>query len=161
MATVSAFRVEKRRVEATVTLSSGESAHGSFFVASASARHEGPERVGDLLNEDTGFFPFERLDGGVSRMVLYNRKHLVLVMLAEPEASHDPGYDFAKRHSVSLLLTSGQRIFGAVRIARPEGRDRVSDWARSGDAFLYVEADEATFLVNAEHIVELSEVEES
>ena len=43
---------------------------GCFFLAGSHATHMGPERVADLLNAETGFFPFE-LPGEVgSRTVL-------------------------------------------------------------------------------------------
>ncbi len=161
MAAVSQFRVEKRRVEATVSLSSGENVHGWFFVAGGSARREGPERVGDLLNAEPGFLPFERYDGGSARTVLYNRDHLVLVALADAEARRDPGYELATRHTIALVLANGRRIVGSVRVYRPQGRDRVSDWARGGDLFRYIETADATLLVNAAYIVEVTEVEES
>jgi hypothetical protein len=47
-----------------------------------------------------------------------------------------------------------------VRVYRPSGRDRLSDWARQPEAFRYVEAADTTFLVNAAHIVDISEVPE-
>ena len=59
---MSQFRVEKRRAEAEVTLASGESRRGCFFLSSSSAVHAGPERVKDVLNFESGFFPFETAD---------------------------------------------------------------------------------------------------
>ena len=54
----SEFRFEKQRVNATISTSSGPPASGCFFTAGASSHHSGPERVGELLNGATGFFPF-------------------------------------------------------------------------------------------------------
>jgi hypothetical protein len=59
---------------------------------------------------------------------------------------------------VSLLLSDGHRVEGAVRVYRPEGRDRVSDWTRQPEIFRYVEGQHATFIVNATHIVAVTEV---
>jgi hypothetical protein len=56
-----------------------------------------------------------------------------------------------------MLLSTGARIIGAVRVYRPHGRDRLSDYARSTDAFRYVENRDGTFVVNSAHIVELRE----
>src|SRR5262249_694535 len=56
---MSQFRVEKHRAEAELTLSSGESRRGCFFLALSSASHAGPERVKDVLNFEPGFLPFE------------------------------------------------------------------------------------------------------
>ena len=153
----SEFRVEKRRVEATITLSNGETARGCFFVAGSGPLSEEPERVGQLLNLDDPLFPFERADEGRPVTVLYNRAHVVLVSLSDPEARRVPGYEVATPRRVSLLLSSGSRIAGTVRVYRPEGRDRVSDWARDPSMFRYVETDAATLLVNVNHIVEVRE----
>ena len=49
---------------------------------------------------------------------------------------------------ISLGLSNGLRISGAVRIYMPEGRDRVSDWARHPDRFRYIESGDQTLLVN-------------
>jgi hypothetical protein len=45
-----------------------------------------------------------------------------------------------------------------VRVYRPEGRDRLSDWTRQPEVFRYVEAADATYIVNAAHIVAVTEV---
>ena len=158
--TVSKFRIQKVRVGATVRLLNGEIATGFFFVADGSPHHEGRELVGELLNGETGLLPFERTDTGKPHTVLYNRSSVITVALSEAEGRRVSGYDMATRRIVSILLTNDIRVVGAVCIYRPEGRDRLSDWARESSAFRYVETDDGTLLVNAAHIVELSETEE-
>jgi hypothetical protein len=153
----SEFRFEKRRTEASVTLVGGESVRGSFFVAVARSNHEGIERVGELLNQETGFFPFEIQTADGARMVLYNRAQVITVALTESEAAQDPGYAVAKRRDVWIMLTDGRRLRGVVRVYRPEGRDRLSDWARQRETFRYIETDEGTLLVNVAHIVAITE----
>src|SRR5712691_3714456 len=108
----SEFRVEKRRADATVTLSAGLSERGCFFVAGGSPLHDGPERVSDLLNSEQGFFPFEIHGEGGVRTVLYNRAHVVMVALTNDnvESSRDSGYDVATQRVVSALLSNGQRV---------------------------------------------------
>jgi hypothetical protein len=156
----SEFRIDKQRVDAIVTLSSGDSTRGCFFTAGGSRSHDGPERVGDLLNGASGFFPFEVGDRADTRTVLYNRAHVVMVTLRDHEAQHDPGYAVATRRFVSILFSNGQRLFGSVRVRLPEGRDRLSDWARQSETFRYVETGDATVLINVAHIVDVSEVPE-
>ena len=154
----SEFRVEKRRADAVVTLVTGETVTGCFFTSQGSARHEGAERIGDLLNSEAGFVPFE-LDGGRGiSTVMYNRSHVIAVRVLDDEVRQDPGYSVAARRHVSLLLSNGERIDGDVRVYRPQGRDRVSDWSRQSDVFRYVEASDATYIVNAAHIVAVTEV---
>jgi hypothetical protein len=155
---VSDLRVEKRRAAAELTLSTGGKVRGSFFLAGSSATHFGPERVGDLLNGEAGFFPFA-VEGNDGATALYNRMQLVSVRLLEStgEARLDPGYELATERRVSMLLTNGESLCGAVRVYRPAGRDRLSDYARSTEIFRYVETSNATFIVNSAHIVELKE----
>jgi hypothetical protein len=154
----SEFRFEKRRADAIVAFVGGESVAGCFFIADGTSRHEGPERVSDLLNSESGFFPFEirGLDG--PETVLYNRSRVITVQIFDNEEQREPGYAVAMRRGVSILLSDGRRIDGAVRIYRPEGRDRLSDWTRQPELFRYVEGDAATLIVNADHIVSVSEV---
>ena len=162
MSQESEFRVEKRRAEAILTLTTGAAVRGCFFLAGSRASHGGPERVADLLNAETGFFPFELNADASPYTVLYNRSQLVLVTLLEDtiEAQLDPGYSVATERSVRILLSNGESIEGNVRVYRPTGRDRLSDYARLPDAFRYVETQDATVIVNSAHIVELREISE-
>jgi hypothetical protein len=156
----SEYRFEKRRTQALLKLSSGELAQGCFFIAGGSARHDGPERVWELLNSEIGFFPFEIQDRTGPRTVLYNRVHVVTITLSDNEASREPGYAVATRRLVAMSLSTGERLRGAIRVYRPEGRDRLSDWTRQPEVFRYVETDNLTVIVNSIHIVDVSEVSE-
>jgi cytochrome oxidase assembly protein ShyY1 len=151
----SQFRVEKQRSDAVITLTSGTAVIGHFFLAEASPVLPGRERVAELLNSEPGFFPFEQ-EGG--HTILYNRGHVVTVEVSEDEARRDSGYGVATRRTVSVLLSNGQRLQGSIRVYRPEGQDRLSDWARHGQRFRYLETAQATFIVNVDHIVDAREV---
>ncbi len=154
---MSEFRFEKERVSATLTLATGTAVNGFFFVAAHTSTRDGRERVGDVLNEQSGFFPFELRDGST---VLYNRAHIVAVAL-EPgvsEAEHDPGYDVATQRNVGMLLSTGTRVEGTVAVYCAPGRDRLSDYARSAQAFRYLVTKKNTLIINAAHIVELQEL---
>ncbi len=155
----SEFRVEKLRIEGTLFLSNGASVRGSLFVAGSSATHAGPERIKDVLNAEPGFFPFEGGEAdGVRGTTLYNREHVVHVELpGNHEAALEPGYDVATRRTVSMWLSSGRRLRGVVSVHRPQGRDRLSDFARSSEQFRYLETPDATYLVNVRHLIALIE----
>jgi hypothetical protein len=151
----SAFRVEKQRTDAVIILTTGTCVAGHFFLSQASPTITGRERVAELLNAEPGFFPFEDEGGNT---VLYNRNHVVTVELFDDEASRDPGYGLATRRTVSVSLSNGQRLRGSVRVYRPEGRDRLSDWARHESRFRYLETTDSTFVVNVDHVVDVREV---
>jgi hypothetical protein len=156
---VSEFRIEKRRAEAALTLATGTTVRGCFFLSGSSATRSGPERVADLLNAESGFFPFELHAGGPPQTVLYNRAQLLIVtLLEEPlESQSETDYSIAKERAVQILLSDGSSVEGQVRVYRPTGRDRLSDYARAPEMFRYVETATGTVIVNADHIVEFRE----
>lgn len=149
---------EKHRAGAVVMLMTNENIRGCFFTAAGTVRRDGAERIGDLLNSETGFFPFEVETEDGATTVLFNRLHVIAVRVLDDEARRDPGYVVARRRIVSILLSNSQRVEGEVRVYLPEGRDRVSDWTRQPEVFRYVEAADATYIVNAFHIVAVTEV---
>ncbi len=161
---MSEFRVEKHRAEAELTLSTGTRVKGAFFLSDNSAGHVGPERVGDLLNGEHGFFPFELASGSNARTVLYNRAHVTTIALPANviEARLNPGYDVATKRRVSILLSNGTRVAGTVSVYRPAGHDRLSDYAHvEGEGpFQYLETSDHTLIVNTAYIVELVEIPE-
>jgi hypothetical protein len=156
---MSQLRIEKHRAEAQLTLAGGASVRGWFFLASSTAHHLGRERVADLLNAEAGFFPFSPAGGAADDAILINRTHVILVRLLEGtnEARVAPGYDLATERSVVMRLSDGSALAGAVRVYRPAGRDRLSDYARLPDVFWYVENADGVFVVNSAHIVDLRE----
>ncbi len=155
------FRVEKTRSHAVIALSNGDTVPGCFFLAGSSVHSLEPERVGELLNAESGFFPFEVHDVGAPHTMLVNRAHVVIVTLADNEARQDPDYAVATRRDVVIGLSNGLRVTGVVLVHRPHGHDRLSDWARHPMQFRYLERDQATLIVNVAHVIEVSEVTQS
>jgi len=153
----SQFRVAKTRILASVVLSTRELVAGCFFVADVGAHGSVPERVAEILNAESGFFPFEAHEDAGLRTVLYHRDHVITVTLAENEARRDPGYDVATPRQVAVRLTDGRLLRGSVRVHRPEGRDRLSDWARHPDRFRYLEVGGTTVIINVAHVIEMRE----
>src|SRR5688572_3487032 len=97
-ASQSELRFEKRRAEVIVSLANGEALQGCIFTAGGVTGHDGPERVGDLLNSDPrGFLPLEVHDGTGTRTVLINCAYVVTVAIPDREATLDAGYDVATR----------------------------------------------------------------
>jgi len=155
---ISEFRVEKMRAGATLTLSNGTSVHGHFFISGNSRTHAGPEGVRDVLNAEAGFFPFDAQRPTGSMTTLFNRDHLVFVALEnKDEPRRDPGYDVAIEKIVTMLMSNGTRLHGAVRVFRPHGSDRLSDFSRAPESFRYLEAENATYIINVRHLIELTE----
>jgi len=155
----SSLQFEKQRAAARLHLSNGDIHDGFCFLGALSVLGDGPELISDVLNAGDGFLPFEVTSPDGSRTTLINPAHIVMVALPNNEASRDPGHMVARAQSVSLLLSTGERVRGEVRVHQPVGHDRLSDWTRQADVFRYIETAGGTFLVNAAHIVHLSETE--
>ena len=153
---MSQFRVDKERVAASLSLATGQMVAGCFFVIGSLNNAAGRERVGDLLNAEDGFFPFQRDDGTT---VQFNRAHVGFVRLPAgiDEESLEPGYDVSQRRSVIMTLSTGARIDGVVTVAGPVGYDRLSDYTRRARHFRYVVTPFGSVIVNADHIVEVVE----
>ena len=116
---MSEFRVEKRRAEAVLTLATGTTVRGCFFLAGARATQAGPERIADLLNAETGFFTFELNGQAAPHTVLYNRAQVVFVTLVAErvEPALDAGYTVATERDVQMLLSNGRSVAGNIRRA--------------------------------------------
>lgn len=156
--TMSDLRIEKQRVEATIVLSNGTSMQGCVFVSAFNATQTGPESVKDVMNDGPGFIPFEVVEGDHSAIHLVNRQHVLFVALgSDDELRREPDYDLATKRAVSLLLDNGARLDGFVAVSRPRGRDRLSDHTRWCEPFWYLEVPPTTLIVNASHVIELTE----
>ena len=155
---MSELRIEKHRIEATVTLSDGRSMQGCVFVSPFNATQTGPESVKDLLNDGPGFFPLELKAASGTAIHLLNRHHVLFVTLADDEElRQSSGAETAMRRPVTVVLDNGDRLDGFVPVARPRGRDRLSDHTRWGESFWYFEVPPTTMIVNANRVVELLE----
>ena len=153
---MSQFKVDKERVAASLCLATGQTVSGCFFVLGSLNNAVGHERIGDLLNAEDGFFPFQRDDGTTAQ---YNRAHVVFVRLPAgvDEEALEPGYDVAQRRSVVMTLSTGARIEGTITVYGPVGYDRLSDYTHRGKHFRYVVTPFGSVIVNADHIVEVIE----
>lgn len=131
---------------------------GCVFVSPFNATQTGPETVKDLMNDGPGFFPLEQQAADGTAIRLLNRQHVLFVTLADDEElRQSSGAETATRRSVTLVLDNGARLDGFVPVARPRGRDRLSDHTRWGESFWYLEVPPATMIVNASRVVELLE----
>lgn len=131
---------------------------GCVFVSPFNATQTGPETVKDLMNDGPGFFPLEQQAADGTAIRLLNRQHVLFVTLADDEElRQSSGAETATRRSVTLVLDNGARLEGFVPVARPRGRDRLSDHTRWGESFWYLEVPPATMIVNASRVVELLE----
>ena len=154
------FRIEKQQARAQLTLSTGRTVRGRFFLSGTAATHAGAERIDDVMNTTARFFPFE-LEGvseASPRIALYSPAHIVFVQLQDPtfDLRADASYNVAPRESASFLLSHGEHISGAVHIVSPKPAARLSDFTKLTEPFHYVETKDRTLLLNFAHVIEIS-----
>ena len=137
---------------------------GCFFLSGSRASHAGPERVADLLNAETGFFPV--------RAALGQRRHDRAVQPGAGGLSHaaeetieaqlDPGYSVATERAVRMLLSNGDTVEGRVRVLSSE-RARSAERLRAGAGNVPVHRDGGRHghRQQRDHIVELRETTEA
>lgn len=150
---VEAFRVEKRRVAATVELDTGKKLEGAFLCSPRSALHAGRETVAELLNAAPRFVPF--FAGEDTRHELINKRLIRLVHLGEADLPGDPELlaDFAEPRKVRLELDSGDALEGVTRVSAPVGHTRTLDLLNETGPFLHLDAGDDHQIVNLDFVI--------
>ena len=90
--------------------------------------------------------------------ILYNRDHVVFVELADKdEPRRDPGYDVATEkigHDADVQRHAASRRRPCVS---PAGTRSLERFRAGAETFRYLEAENATYIINVHHLVELAE----
>lgn len=123
-------RIQKATRPTKIILSTGREIRGDVFVGLYDLHHSGPQRVGELLNENTAFLPV-KTDKGV---VLVNRAHIVSAALPA-DREHDDLVRLGKRYEVRVTTIGGD-LRGAVFVNLPDVAIRVADYFNQPLRFL-------------------------
>jgi hypothetical protein len=140
-------RIQKATRKATLVLSSGRQIRGDVFVGLYDPHHTGPQRVGELLNEDLAFLPV-KTDKGV---VLVNRAHIVSAALSA-DREHDDLARLGKRYEVRVTTTDGE-VRGAVFVNLPDVATRVADYFNQPIRFLPLFQSRTVIYLNREFVL--------
>jgi hypothetical protein len=140
------YRIQKDRLEITLTLIGGEQLRGRIFVQPlAYARHRREEPI-DLFNDPDPFFPLE-VDGG--EMLLIAKDRVVEVSGIKAAEDDDVRSASARMALLEVKLTGGITHFGSMRLELPSGRGRVLDHLNGcAERFLTLYTDRDVRLVN-------------
>ncbi|MEO5656680.1 MAG: hypothetical protein ABIO65_09795 [Nitrospiria bacterium] len=136
-------RIDKQSRRISVELSDGSRLDGEVFLRLYEAHHDGPQTVGDLLNEDASLIPLKTGDG----VVLVNPAQIVTVTI---ESEHEP-YDLTTLgdpHTVRIMTARGREVLGQVFISLPGGSGRVKDFFKRSVRFVPVFLDHSIIYVN-------------
>lgn len=144
---VNAYRIEKQRLEVTVTLASGQGFRGCIFMPACVAGHAGEPGASSLFNDPDPFFPLE-LDSGE---VLLISKDRVMEVDGLPLSEKEEVLRSSMPMSLlEMTLVGGITHFGSMLLeVRAPGRSRVLDFLNeSADRFLTLYTDQGVRLVN-------------
>ncbi len=126
-------KIVKNRRQVLFTLADGSTVEGRVFLSLYEACHEGPQRVGELLNSEDAFIPVETASGTI---------HLNIVNII---AAHMPVMEegdelmtLGEQYRVQITTSLGTVIEGEVFVNLPHDRSRVSDYLNQRDRFCRV-----------------------
>jgi hypothetical protein len=140
-------RIQKSTRKTNLVLSSGRRIRGDVFVGLYDPHHSGPQRVGELLNENLAFLPV-RTDKGV---VLVNRAHIVSAALPA-DRERDDLVRLGKRYEVRVTTTCGD-LRGAVFVNLPDVATRVADYFNQPIRFLPLFQARTVIYLNREFVL--------
>jgi len=144
-------------VAAEVLCADGRSFSGRIFIPVLSARHTGPMRAEEWLNDPAAFFPF--LPDDEQRPVLMNKREvLVLSVVAPGEGPDDLP---ALPHQRVTLECEEHRIPGEIVIDMPEHRMRVLDYLNRSEPFLTLHDGGRHHLIQKSRITRVIETTET
>lgn len=140
-------RIQKAIRHARLVLSDGREIRGDVFVGLCDPHHLGPQRVGELLNEEAPFIPVKTEKG----VLLLHRVHIVSVTLPA-NRERDELIALGKRYAVRVTTTHGD-LRGAIFVNLPEASTRTRDYFNQPLRFLPLFQSRTVTYLNREFIV--------
>lgn len=126
-------KIAKTRRSVFFTLADGSTVEGQVFLSLYEACHEGPQRVGDLLNSADAFIPVDTSSG----MLHLNIINIVTAYTPILEEKHEL-MTLGEKHRVQITTSLGSVVEGEVFVKLPNDRNRVSDYLNQGVRFCRV-----------------------
>jgi hypothetical protein len=131
---------------------------GRIFIPVASAKHDGPTRPEEWLNDDSQFFPFLP-DEAAAPVLLNKRELLVLTVPASASEGEIPeGADNPVRRVA--VEAEARRLEGTLIIDMPQNHLRVLDYLNRPEQFLTLRDGEVHHLIQKERITRVIEIRE-
>lgn len=123
-------KIVKNRRQVLFTLEDGSEVDGKVFLSLYEARHQGPQRVGELLNGEEGFIPVETKEGTVH----LNVANIVCAITPLAEEGDDL-MTLGEKYRIRISTVGGKQIEGDVFVNLPHDRCRVSDYLNQPQRF--------------------------
>lgn len=142
--------VATERIAVAVLLADGEIVRGELHLQNRVARHDGPERLLEMLNRPDAFMPLSGLDGGVTFL---SKAQVMVVSCATADlAEGDPArLEAAVPGWLDVRLPEAQYV-GQIRIELPPTRTRALDYLNTAGRFFALTTDVMTRYVNSDYV---------
>ena len=141
------LKVSKLPVEVTMIMLGGEELNGTIYLDMHSRHHAGTERMEDVVNSQTRFIPLILNDG---RTVLLNRLRIITGHCRQHEADEyeEMTQALLTDFKVTIRLSDGRTISGAIRTDLPKEHARLSDLLNRPEDFVRVIDRDIEYYVN-------------
>jgi hypothetical protein len=141
-------KITKNRRSVSFTLADGSNVEGYVFLSLYEACHEGPQRLGNLLNSVDTFIPVDTPNG----LLHLNIVNIIAAYTPLSEEKSDL-MTLGARHRVQINTSLGSVIEGEIFVNLPNERNRVSDYLNQGERFFRVFLQETIVYIGSRYIV--------
>lgn len=145
------LRVPKRRIEVELLLHGQSPSRFAVFLGEFAEGHVGSERLSDLLNGASEFFPALELSSNT--LLFVHRVSVVYARLPLPlEAELEEQDTIPTEHEVRVGFADGQRIEGLVTFVLPPDRSRLIDYLNEKPPFFRLVDKQQATLINKRYV---------
>ncbi len=152
-----AYRVPKKRIEATLGLPGRVPRSVAIFLALSAEHHAGAERPSDLLDGEASFVAvIDGEDGFVlvqREAVAYLRVAAEVELGSERLPAEDLGASSAQAVAVEVMFEDEVVIEGTVVFLLPDAQQRLQDFLNGEGKFFPLRAGDDIYLVNKQRIL--------
>lgn len=147
---MSLYRVDKRELAVALFLTDGVVREGVVFLSSFSPARDGRQTLLEVFREREPFFPFR--DNSES-FALVNKNAITHARFVEEEEEE---LALGEELSVRIVFFGGELLQGKIRLAMPEGQNRLQDYVNAAPGFFPLEGAEYRYIVNGALIREIA-----
>lgn len=142
-------KITKNRQQVLLTLADGSDLAGEVFLSLYDVHGQGPQRVGNLLNESEEAFVPVKTAGGTVHINTAN-----IVMAATPAADEgDELMMLGKKYRVQVTTLHGKTVEGDIFVDLPQDRSRVSDYLNRPDRFFRLFLSERIVYIGSRFVI--------
>ncbi|MCK5116737.1 MAG: hypothetical protein KAR44_09070 [Candidatus Aegiribacteria sp.] len=141
-------RIDKKRKMVRFTLNDGTEITGEIHLWLYSSNRMGPQRIDELLNDESSFIPVKTPDG----YILLNSTNISLAQTEMEKNIHDP-IMIGEKYRVHITTSLPECLEVDLFISLPEGFQRVKDYLDQKIQFFTFFTPEHILCINRDSIL--------